>query len=422
MSKGRFKNEIEREVLLIAYDYCVLGLRGEKLAKHRHLSTATLARRIRRAKEEGYIQEAVLNIPQEELEEIYPYLYRANLMETVHNYIGRENLRNLIVIPSTEEKKQDNYLTNKERVGRAAAVRLLSLFNEKNMEIIGISSGRTLAVMVNELQDRIELTKEWKKNPKWVPIFGDLLLTPEHHRLYPEASKCDASTLASRLALATQGEMTSQLHLPAPAYIPQAFMEGVDEKYIEERISIARKFVEAIPAYQMIFGTSQDGMERDANALVSQMDTMITGIGGLEDEHITGWMGIIKDPAYETPIGPIHAGPIYNDEERKQLDEEGVVGHLCGTFITEDKVDRFPPDSLITQVNRRILGTKPSDFRQCADRARKEDNAGVIIVANGASKARAVSSAISNRCVTELICDSDLAEELAKIKGIKIPK
>ena len=199
-------------------------------------------------------------------------------------------------------------------------------------------------------------------------------------------------------------------------------MRCTEEKEVEERMSIARSFVEAIPAYRVIFGVSQSSAERDPSALVTQMDTMITGIGGLEDDQITGWMGIIQDPAYETPVGPIHAGPIYSDEEINKLRAEGVVGHLCGTFITEEKVDGFPDDSLLAQVNHRILGTKPSDFQRCAARAREKNTAGVILVAEGAGKARAVASAISNRCVTELICDSELAEELVKVKGVNIPR
>ena len=44
--KSKLSIERELEVLLVAYDYCVLGLRGERLAKHRHISSATAARRI----------------------------------------------------------------------------------------------------------------------------------------------------------------------------------------------------------------------------------------------------------------------------------------------------------------------------------------------------------------------------------------
>ncbi|HIM10797.1 TPA: hypothetical protein EYM26_08325 [Candidatus Poribacteria bacterium] len=53
-------------------------------------------------------------------------------------------------------------------------------------------------------------------------------------------------------------------------------------------------------------------------------------------------------------------------------------------------------------------------MQRCTVRARGKSSGGVILVADGAGKARAVASAISNRCITELICDS----ELAKVKGI----
>jgi hypothetical protein len=46
---------------------------------------------------------------------------------------------------------------------------------------------------------------------------------------------------------------------------------------------------------------------------------------------------------------------------------------------------------------------------------RRKANPGVIIVANGSRKAETVASAIVNGCVTELICDSNLAKELDRI-------
>ena len=417
--KSRLSIERDLEVLLVAYDYCVLGLRGDRLAKHRHISPATVARRIKQAKQSGYIREAVLNIPPDELQSLYPHIYRSDLMETVHNYIGREHLRNLIVVPSVLAEDSDrNTLTNKERVGRAAAVRLINLFAKNTSPFIGVSAGRTLAVMVDEIHHNSDIIGEWKSPPKCVPIFGDLLLTPLHHRLYPQASKYSSSTLAAELAVAIGGAAEFHLNLSIPAYIPQGFIADADANEVHQKIQTARLFVESIPAYQMIFGETRPDDEREPEALITQLDTVITGIGGLENGNIMGWLSMVKDPVSTPNIDPIYAGPIYTDKERSQLETEGVVGHLCGTFITEDRVDGFPKDSLVETVNQRVLGTRPSDLQRCVVRARQENNSGVILVAEGAGKARAVVSAISNRCITELICDSELAEELARIKGI----
>ena len=417
--KSRLSVERDLEVLLVAYDYCVLGLRGERLAKHRKISPATAARRIQQAKQLGYIREAVLNIPPDELQSLNPHIYRADLMETVHNYIGREHLRNLIVVPSVLAGNSDrNTLTNKERVGRAAAVRLINLFTKHTSLSIGVSAGRTLAVMVDEIQQNSDIIGEWKSPPKCVPIFGDLLLTPLHHRLYPQASKYSSSTLAAELAVAIGVAAEFHLNLSIPAYIPQGFIANSDANDVHKKIQTARLFVESIPAYQMIFGETRPDDKREPEALITQLDTVITGIGGLENGHIMGWLNMVKDPVGTPNVDPIYVGPIYTDKERSQLETEGVVGHLCGTFITEDRVDGFPKDSLVETVNQRVLGTRPSDLQRCVVRARQENNSGVILVAEGAGKARAVVSAISNRCITELICDSELAEELARIKGI----
>lgn len=416
MKKTRYQAERDREVLLVAYDYCVLGLRGEKLEKHRRLPKATLNRRIKQAKEAGYIREAVLNIPPEILEtEVYPYVSDSpNLVKDLQGHFGRELLRSLIVIPSASEKeRQKNPLINTERVGRAAAVRLLDLLTETKtkMEVVGISYGRTLKAMVDKVKENVEPTIEGAKKPKWIPIFGTFLLTTEFFML-------ESSRLAADLALAIRREASDLLNLTTPAYIPGGFMEGASGEEVERRMHYARKFVKAIPAHQlvfgvseMVFGVSETPFERDPEALIARMDTMMTSVGGLSrDGRIGGWLGRIRD-----------ASPIYTDEEREQLEKEGVIGDFCGPFITEKNVDGFPHNSLIAQVNRRVLGAPtPKDFRRCADRARAENTPGVIVVADSATKARAVASVVSNRCVTELICDSDLAEELAKIKGISV--
>ena len=256
--KSKLSIERDLEVLLVAYDYCVLGLRGDRLAKHRHISPATVARRIQQAKQSGYIREAVLNIPPDELQALYPHIYRADLMETVHNYIGREHLRNLIVVPSVLAEDSDrNTLTNTERVGRAAAVRLINLFTKNTSPAIGVSAGRTLAVMVDEIHHNSDIIGEWKSPPKCVPIFGDLLLTPRHHRLYPQASKYSSSTLAAELAVAIGGAAEFHLNLSIPAYIPQGFIANSDANDVHKKIQTARLFVESIPAYQMIFGETR---------------------------------------------------------------------------------------------------------------------------------------------------------------------
>ncbi|HHZ92963.1 TPA: hypothetical protein EYN65_21160 [Candidatus Poribacteria bacterium] len=279
-------------------------------------------------------------------------------METIHNYIGREHLRNLIVVPSVPlEDSNQHILTNKERVGRAA-VRLLNLFGDNTSQAIGIFAGRTLAVMVDEIQQNSETIGELNSPPKCFPIFGDLLLTPLHHRLYPLAAKYASSTLAAELAIA--GAVDFHLNLSIPAYIPQGFIADANGDKVNQKIQTARSFVEAIPAYRMISGNSQPNYERETEALITQVDTMITGIGGLENGHIMGWLSMVKDPVSTPHVDPIYAGPIYTDEERSQLESEGVVGHLCGTFITADQVDRFPEDSLVEMVNQRVLGTRPT--------------------------------------------------------------
>ncbi len=409
-----FTDERELEALLIAYDYCVLGLRGTELAEHRDLAPATIARRLRYAREKKFIREPMLNIPPERLNELYPYIWDINLMKALQSHIGKENLRHLIVVPSADDEqdaddKQKKLEENLKRVGKSAATRILNIFEEGQMKKVGVSCGRTLLGLVNEMENLITEEKKTEQT-EWIPIFGDWLLTP-NHKSYSLAFESAASMLAARLARAFRGDATNQLLLSTPAYIPRGFMESAETpKLADNRISMVREFMTSIPVYRTIFGASKDPEDRDPEALITQMDTIILSIGG--GDNI--WLGMASEQSQCMSFGPV-----YDEKEWATLEKE-IVGDLCGTFITMNQVHEFPEGSVIAQVNDRVLGSIPSDLQKCAERARMDGTPGVIVVASGKSKAAAVACAISKRCVTELVCDSDLAEELAKIKHVDI--
>ena len=45
----------ERDILLAAYDYCVLELRARQIAQYRGVSEPTVNRRLKEARDRGYI-------------------------------------------------------------------------------------------------------------------------------------------------------------------------------------------------------------------------------------------------------------------------------------------------------------------------------------------------------------------------------
>ena len=45
----------ERDILLAAYDYCVLELKARQIAQYRGVSEPTMNRRLKQARDRGYI-------------------------------------------------------------------------------------------------------------------------------------------------------------------------------------------------------------------------------------------------------------------------------------------------------------------------------------------------------------------------------
>jgi DNA-binding transcriptional regulator LsrR (DeoR family) len=234
---------------------------------------------------------------------------------------------------------------------------------------------------------------------EFVPILGDLLLE-RAAPLYSENHRCHATNLAAQLA-DFFGQTRSRILLHAPAYIPEGFQPKTEHA---ERVRTARAFIEAIPAYRLVFGERRDG-------LIDRVDTLVTSVGG----------PLVLDPEDQGWLRPT----VTNADERASLQSAGVVGDLCGRFVTKTQVTNFPADSAITAANDRCFGPQIEHFRECATRARdtaasrnSEDPSpglGVMVVAAGAEKAEVVFSVCFNKLVNELVVDSDLAAALLKL-------
>jgi DNA-binding transcriptional regulator LsrR (DeoR family) len=396
----------EHQILLVAY-YRSLGMKPEEITDLLKISLPTVSRRLQDARDKGYLKEmSVLNIPKEDLEVIYPYLSDYPRAKRFQEFFGKRFLQKVIIVPDISSlvgspKKPVN---NLELIGRVAAVHLSSVL--KDGYIVGVSFGRTIQAMTKAARELFHAGEKRLREVQFIPLIGGLSVLPQltASELYSLAFECSASELAASLALTFKGDITNQLSLPTPAFVPQEFLKGRED--YEERIKVAHEFVSSIPEYTKIFGRRSAAMGRDQEALISKMSIMITSVGGPLSESEAGWLG--------------KGGPIIDEEERKKLEEAGVVGDICGHFITMDQVADFPPDHIVSKVNRRVFGPSPLDFRNCAQRALKNNEPGVIMIANSAHKAAAVLSAIRGGCVSTLIIDKELADAMEELEpGLK---
>jgi hypothetical protein len=199
------------------------------------------------------------------------------------------------------------------------------------------------------------------------------------------------------------------INLLTPAFVPIDFLKWQASQAQNHResetdpedaaVKRARAFVEAIPSYRLVFGAREYPVEGSPKPLIEEVDTIITSVGGMEDAWIGG-----GEPFFD-PV-----------EEKSALQKEGVVGDICGRYVTLDKVDNFKQDSMTSRVNRRVFGPEPKHFRACAERARQsEDRLGVLVVAAGAGKAEVVLSICRRTLVNELIINDELADKLLEL-------
>ncbi len=396
--------EPENEILLVAY-YRSLDMAPEAIGRLLGFSIPTISRRLKEARDKGYLREVHVFNPGNRLEAIYPYLSDHQQADKFLRFFGRQTLQNVIIVPRTFPTPQDNL----RLVGRAAAVHFADVL--RGGYVVGVSFGRTILEMVRAAQE-LYGAGEWPtKDIEFVPLLGGLSVLP---KLQPaEAFECAASSLASELARVFKGHTTGQLFLPTPAFVPTGFLTGDNSQDMNERIRVAQEFVSSIPEYQMIFGT-KSVLRREPAALIGKMDIMVTSVGGPLSQQSAPQ----QDDTQQSEAGWLSTGgPIINERERYELARAGVVGDICGHFISETQVTGFSPaTSVITEVNRRVFGASPLDFQECARRAlRGEKKPGVIMIANSARKAAAVLSAIRNGCVSTLIIDKELADEIERL-------
>ncbi len=397
----------EDEVLSAAY-YRTLGLKQEEIAQLLGKSIATITRRLRDAQEAGLLQEKiVLNATPEDLKHIYARVSNRRLGRQIEEHFGKRTLQQVIVVPTPSTGMTPAAIRG--LLGKSAAVHLASVLAQyPEQQLVGVSFGRTVRAIADASESVADPGRA-ALNVDFIPLTGGLSALPgpstgetlsetaEDEQYLKDAFTYSASENALTFAKAFRASASGQLHLPTPAFCPRRYLEGGGT------LKHALHFVESIPEYQFILGTTVNG-KRDPSALIARLTCAITSVGGPPNssgEEQGWWLGT--------------RGPLLGNE-LEAITAEGVIGDICGYFITEDQVSGFSHDSTVYQVNQRLFGPTPDDFRHCARNALLNGHPGVIMVAHHSSKARAVLSAIRNECVSTLIVDDALAHSIIELE------
>lgn len=275
MGKSALKMDKHTQILMVTY-YRSLGMTPSDIREVMGISEPTVARRISDAKDLRYLRELLVpSIPEEYYDTVYSHATNYPQAQRFLRIFGEGILKQVIIVP---EKLSSQSQESKLRLlGRAAIIHLASIL--RNGHIVGVSFGRTIREMARAGGELFDSSDRSVK-ADFVPLIGGLSVLPQSQSVVPPILhffECSASVLAANLARTFKGYAADQLFLPAPAFVPRAFLKGTDEQ-IEDRIRIAQEFIESIPEYREVFGRIGISEERDKDSLISKMDIMLISL------------------------------------------------------------------------------------------------------------------------------------------------
>ncbi len=325
-----------------------------------------------------------------------------------------------------ESRRQSPYtpasLTTAEWIARAAATRLQMAVARKECSCIGVSYGRLCHGVASAIyRDLREYAVPGRSGaavdaPTVFSMVGSLSGLAPYLDRREQASEHSANNCAQRLAASYNAPpavvITQQSHVPAElAAKPALFHDilryiGADQsvkavfgKGFAERRLAADHSILPDPAEMMLATGAIDGELAPTDGLLSQADTLLTGMGGFR----------------LASRGPRLFG--LTREDVIALTEAGVAGDIAGRLFYDPTRMRQPDAlELINATNARFLTPTLGDFIRVAHRSRA--NGGktlgtVVMATGGAERAHALRCLIEYYgAISVLVIDAELAQAL----------
>jgi DNA-binding transcriptional regulator LsrR (DeoR family) len=268
----------------------------------------------------------------------------------------------------------------------AAVHRIYALLPK--MRLVGVGWGENLRAVADvAMADAQNGRLPKARIPKFIPVGCEPMFVS-----YPITRT--ASDIAKDLCkVLGQPSFVPPNLAPAPAFIPKSLSHGKD---------VLRAFVSNIPDYQMVFGAPSD---KARTGLVAKLDTIITSAAGVAREFK-------ESPWFRARI----------TAEEVSVDEwaRSIAGDMAGVVFARSDLSGARGTAarqVAADINSRNFGLVQEDFTRCACNSAASAGSlpGVIVIAHGHVKAHVVLAAIREKCVNELVIDSELANSLLQI-------
>ena len=314
--------------------------------------------------------------------------------------------------PKNEIKVEVAYDIKREKIGRAIfsnqTVRAVSKSLER-ASMVGVCGGPSIKPMV-ETSDGFEkrISSKGHKPIHFIPLLG---LT----HLESEASRFSSTMVSLRYHQAINFGFTDEDIVPfnlncIPHYIdchgspPDSsgcLLEGDVRKFINHYF----------PGYKKIFGANSH--RHQEGALINKVDTILTGIGSSEEKKYN-----FLDPEAKGYVR-IYRGRKYMKIPITEIRENIICGDIAGVFLPKHADDK-DCISIVDALNSRLATLNAEHLSHCVKETCKAKNNeteiaksdGVICIAFGGHKKRALLQAIASGYINKVIIDSEMADAL----------
>lgn len=378
MRSGQKAPESARDVqaLQAAYLRARHGLSQDEIRQHLgNVSQSHVSRLLAHATDKGWLEVELRfndrDLPPEVMRDLQQLLAPRGLVEGLRK-LTRTNggfVPEVRVFDSgSDSPTVGAFDLRSRRLGRSAAGRLIELFQRSS--IVGVTWGRTVGALVDGLETAGR--RLGKDRPiQFVPVTAELLTLalPDH----------SSTLLADRLNTSVGNGNGERLLLGGvPAFIPR--------RYDDAKTQAIREYVHDAASYRRIFVGE--------NALIRQMDTIITSVGS--SERLVG--------GAQSEI--ISAGDISAAELRSL-----IAGDVGGVLIPKSGLS--PGDAaLLAEINAMWTGITMDHLSWLAGNAAQNGTPGVVVIAIGRERAEVIYEMISQHLVNQLVIDWDLANAL----------
>jgi DNA-binding transcriptional regulator LsrR (DeoR family) len=445
--------------LIFGYLYYIEKQNFQQISDAAGISIATVSRRLKEAKECGFIKET--------FSFVLPDQYRNNFIENVTfpaisgrllEEFSRKNagLRKIIVVAGDRNPAKEvpdtvqNGFPRAQRVATHAAWLLAeqtkALLNKKPKIQVGVNWGYTVQRVCNHFKDWCD--QELKQiSPDNIALSGltglfwvdseDKSKQALFRRAWSNSSSVNVEILAGSFENGTKIPIRI---VRSPAFLSQSLLKNLKVKVelSKETEYILGTVFQADPGYNTLYGhkpvvptdksvgtflnerweayTHKDLPEKSEKGLMNQYGTILD-----HDILVTSMSALTSDSGLVEFISP-------DVNIEKLRDEYDACGDVANHIFTKD--GSYPRGRLkrndLEQFNARILSLWPEDLRDVSQLHRETNSSegGVILVSSGKDKAESLCVALTKLNIANyLVIDTNMAwamyDELGINKEVK---